>query len=326
MLPLVLDTHSSIPIYAQIVEQIEGLVKKGILSPGDRLPPERDLARQLAVARGTVKKAYDELARKQLVEGTQGRGTFVARTHFDALGDRRQRALGAISRAIDVCEDLGFTPREIFPWFQLLVHQRSEERARIHALAIDCNPEALAAFSSQLQDQLGISIHGKLLDDLLGTVAFAQLCEPYDFIIVPSTHFDALAAVLEPVREKLVQVALAPTHQAIARAGTLNDDVSLAVACESERFFSIVMHWLRKLAGRTQKPLRIPISDIKAFDINSVQALVLPPGYRQLAEHLAGKTAQTGTYILSFDYHVEQGSVIHLQSLVKHIVQQRVNA
>ncbi len=325
-LPLVIDPHSTIPIYAQIVEQIEGLVKKGLLSPGDRLPPERDLARQLVVARGTVKKAYDELARKQLVEGTQGRGTFISHTRPDAAGDRRQRALGAISRAIDTCEDLGFTPREILPWFQLLVHQRSEVRARVNALALDCNPEALSAFSAHLQDQLGISIHGRLLSELFASVVPAQVCEPYDLVIVPATHFDEVSGVLEPVREKLVQVALAPSYATIARLGGLGDALKAAVAAESERFHEIVAYWLRQLAGRQNPPVRLPLGEVESFDLASVQVLILPPGQRRLAEHLAGKASGLGVQIISFEYQVEQGSVIHLQSLVKHIVQQRLDS
>mgnify|MGYP002611225316 CR=1 FL=1 len=65
------------PIYQQVAQQILQDIKEGKLRPGDRLPTERELAAQLGVARGTVKKAYRELADNNLVEVIQGSGTYV---------------------------------------------------------------------------------------------------------------------------------------------------------------------------------------------------------------------------------------------------------
>jgi len=47
------------------------------LAPGDRLPPERALAAELAVSRTTVREALQELERRRLVSRTPGRGTVV---------------------------------------------------------------------------------------------------------------------------------------------------------------------------------------------------------------------------------------------------------
>jgi len=45
--------------------------------PGDRLPPQRTLARERGMAASTVSLAYRELARRGLVVGETGRGTFI---------------------------------------------------------------------------------------------------------------------------------------------------------------------------------------------------------------------------------------------------------
>ncbi len=327
-LPLALDPHSSIPMYAQIVEQIEGLVKKGVLHSGDRLPPERDLARKLVVARGTVKKAYELLEQRKLVEGTQGRGTFIASARPEAAMDRRERALGALTRALDVCEDLSFSPGEVLTWCQLLVGQRQEARAEVHALALDCNPEALAAFSRQLQDQLGIAIHGRLLEELFAQANPAEVCAPYDLILVPVTHFDEVAPRLEAVRSRLVQVALAPAHTTIARVGALPPDAVVAVASRSLKFFEIVCRWLGVLTGRPGAPRQVQLEKLCELDVSGVHTLILPPGpWQQPAEvRFLARAARSGVQVLSFDYQVEQGSIIHLQSLIKLIVQQRLES
>src|SRR5436190_6038421 len=68
------------PLYRRIVELIERGVVRGALTPGFRLPPERDLAGALTVSRATVVAAYRELESKGLVRGYVGRGTFVSAT------------------------------------------------------------------------------------------------------------------------------------------------------------------------------------------------------------------------------------------------------
>ncbi|MBO6757998.1 MAG: PLP-dependent aminotransferase family protein [Roseibium sp.] len=66
------------PIYLAIANAIESDVKSGVLSTGDRLPPQRELAYQLGVTLGTVTRAYAEAERRRLLRGETGRGTFVA--------------------------------------------------------------------------------------------------------------------------------------------------------------------------------------------------------------------------------------------------------
>ena len=72
------DPGLDIPIYQQLVDRIRVSVKKGRLKSGQRLPTVQELADSLSVARGTVKRAYDELEREGLLEKVQGRGTFVS--------------------------------------------------------------------------------------------------------------------------------------------------------------------------------------------------------------------------------------------------------
>lgn len=66
------------PLYAQVKHQLlERLINK-IWVPGDALPSEQQLAVELGVSQGTVRKALDELTDENIVVRRQGRGTFVA--------------------------------------------------------------------------------------------------------------------------------------------------------------------------------------------------------------------------------------------------------
>jgi DNA-binding transcriptional MocR family regulator len=70
-------THGSGPLYLEIAEALAAAVASGTLSPGRRLPTHRELADRLGVTVGTVSRAYAEAARRGLVNGEVGRGTFV---------------------------------------------------------------------------------------------------------------------------------------------------------------------------------------------------------------------------------------------------------
>ncbi|MES4907864.1 MULTISPECIES: PLP-dependent aminotransferase family protein [unclassified Streptomyces] len=70
-----LDGHRDLS--GQIYRQIRAAILDGRLRPDDPLPPTREMARRLAVARNTVGVAYDRLASEGYLEGRVGAGTFV---------------------------------------------------------------------------------------------------------------------------------------------------------------------------------------------------------------------------------------------------------
>ncbi|GJM21069.1 MAG: transcriptional regulator [Planctomycetota bacterium] len=65
------------PLYAAIADALARDLRAGRLEVGARLPTHRELARRLGVNVVTVTRGYAEAARRGLVEGTVGRGTFV---------------------------------------------------------------------------------------------------------------------------------------------------------------------------------------------------------------------------------------------------------
>ena len=73
-----LDATSGLPLYMQLVNVIKSAITRGELRPGDVLPSERELVEQLAIARGTVRKAFQQLLEDGILLRNQGSGTFVA--------------------------------------------------------------------------------------------------------------------------------------------------------------------------------------------------------------------------------------------------------
>ncbi len=71
--------------YEQVAEQVERLILKGVLKPGDRLPPERDLARKFGVARSSIRDAIRTLEVMGILESRQGHGTVVREISAETL-------------------------------------------------------------------------------------------------------------------------------------------------------------------------------------------------------------------------------------------------
>ncbi|MEM7490434.1 MAG: FCD domain-containing protein [Pseudomonadota bacterium] len=72
-----------------VVRQVEHLILRGVLRPGDRLPPERDLSERLGVSRPSLREAIGDLSAKGLLETRAGSGVYVA----DVLGSAFSPAL-----------------------------------------------------------------------------------------------------------------------------------------------------------------------------------------------------------------------------------------
>lgn len=68
---------SGIPVYLQIVQQVQAAAASGSLRPGDALPSVRALAEELRINRNTAAKAYAELEAAGVLETRQGAGCFL---------------------------------------------------------------------------------------------------------------------------------------------------------------------------------------------------------------------------------------------------------
>jgi GntR family transcriptional regulator len=85
--------------YQQIAEAVESAIASDRLVPGDRLPPERDLAEAIGVSRDTVRQALVELQRHGRVTRTVGRygGTYIAEPKVDHLMTTGDHRFGGLS-------------------------------------------------------------------------------------------------------------------------------------------------------------------------------------------------------------------------------------
>jgi GntR family transcriptional regulator len=88
-----LSPRDGLPIYRQIVNQVQYLVAAGRLEAGEELPPIRTLAEQLVVNPNTVARAYLELERAGIVTKRHGSGTYVSEIGSPLKRGERMRLL-----------------------------------------------------------------------------------------------------------------------------------------------------------------------------------------------------------------------------------------
>lgn len=114
-LMLHIDFRSGLPIYTQIVNQVQTQVAGGILKPGDQLPTVRSLAEELRVNFNTVARAYRILDEARIISTQQGRGTYITEIPPPKVTERlRRESLQALTeRYITEAMRLEFSKDEI---------------------------------------------------------------------------------------------------------------------------------------------------------------------------------------------------------------------
>ena len=112
---LQIDFRSGLPIYTQIVNQVQAQVVSGILRHGDQLPTVRALAEELRVNFNTIARAYRILDEARIISTQQGRGTYITEIPPPAVSEKlRRETLEALTqRYINEAMRLEFAKSEI---------------------------------------------------------------------------------------------------------------------------------------------------------------------------------------------------------------------
>jgi GntR family transcriptional regulator len=131
-LTLHLDFHSGLPIYTQIVNQIQSQLANKIIEPGDQLPTVRALAEDLGVNFNTIARAYRILDEARIISTQQGRGTYIIENLSREVEERlRYESLEVLTqRFINETSRLGFSEKEISQMVRDSLKNKKETRTK----------------------------------------------------------------------------------------------------------------------------------------------------------------------------------------------------
>ena len=109
-----LDPANGVPIYRQLIQQIEYAILSGRMRPGDRLPTIRSLAVDLKTNPNTIAKAYNELEIRGILATQVGSGTFISNNKPVMEDDSLNRKIREVlARFVQEMRDLGVEKREL---------------------------------------------------------------------------------------------------------------------------------------------------------------------------------------------------------------------
>jgi GntR family transcriptional repressor for pyruvate dehydrogenase complex len=190
--------HSQLTM--QVVEHVRSLISSGEVHPGDRLPPERELARKLKISRSSLRAGIGFLSAMGVLKSRHGAGTFVS-SGPPALDSSSLSVLGALH---------GFLPWQMF-------------EAR---LVLESNVAALAA--ERATDE-----H---IAELAEEVAemYASLTDPHEYLIHDVRFHRTIArASGNPILGALMETITANLYE--YRSKTVVNAVDLKESAEMHR-------------------------------------------------------------------------------------------
>jgi GntR family transcriptional regulator/MocR family aminotransferase len=210
-----INKDNAVPLYLQIYDHLRQQILQGKLLPGAKLPPSRNLAKQLGVARLTVTEAYSQLKAEGFIISRTGAGTFVSESLPLAAPTKSPQpvshlpALSAWGNRV-----MGMRQREERPLTQRPTIDFGFGRAFHHIFPYDIWRKLLARYLST--DDAMLSRYGSVagfyplrqaLAHYLGRLR-GVVCQPEQVVIVSGAQqaLDILARLLlEPGDEVLME-------------------------------------------------------------------------------------------------------------------------
>ncbi|MCC6180083.1 MAG: GntR family transcriptional regulator [Chloroflexi bacterium] len=327
-----IGSRVSLPVYAQLADQVKYLIQSGQLEPGARLPSPTHLARNLRINKHTIVKAYQQLERAGYVATFNGRGTFVTDAPRAAETQAHRELMRDLDGIVRHGLALGLTPRDLGNLVMMRAEAILATDATVSVLLLECNSRSLDYYANELRRELGIDVVPMLIDELdgdaaLGTPPRAAACD----IVICSFHH--LVEFRRKIRRwprlrslELFAMAVRPHLEVVSRLMALPAGTRLGVVyCNDEPYAESRLQLMTDAVGRTiLKNIEVtPIlfdsaaPDPNAFD--SVDALFVRPA--NIAAVRAG--APPGIEIVEFAYVLDSASSRMLREVVAEIRAQK---
>lgn len=184
----------------EVVAKLREMIQRGELNHGDRLPPERDLAKLLGVSRPTLRAGIRTLAAVGILQSKQGVGTFVMEAEKSpTLDSSSLRMMAALH---------GFTSAEMF-------------EAR---LALEMSIARLAATRATSEEMTLMS------EEIAGM--FANLDEPEQFLVHDMNFHQTIAAasgnrILTAMMNMIAKILFEARSKTVKRATDLKESAEM---------------------------------------------------------------------------------------------------
>ena len=312
------NTELDIPIYQQLADAICLAIKNGSLTSGQQLPTVQEMIKEVGIARGTVKRVYDELERMGLVEKAQGRGTFVKYQPANS-GSRKEQAMAAIDEVLDRLEGMGLSPSEINIFLNLKLRERSQEETHVKIAVVECNPENLSQMSEQLRYIDELDLYSYTFDSIKQYPY--KLGEDFDLVVTTSLHSQYLENVI-PDKKRIARVALRPSARCLSHIIKLRAGEKIGIVGYSVRFAELIYNTCEMYAEDVilSNPLIVGDgADLEKY-LKEKDTILVPKNYKKYFDANTVKSiAKFKGDVIDCNYEMDEGSVLYLETKIKKI-------
>ena len=195
-----------IRLYERVIEQIMDLIRNRELKPGDKLPPERELAEKFSISRGSLREAFRVLESRGLIKSKPGGGRFIREIRKNGHNNRENIILSLKKSSIlELLE-----AREMF---EVKIVELAAQRATAEDI------ELIGKALNKMNEEEGLKNDEKTQSDTEFHLAIARASHNFVFVNIIKLHLD----LLQETREKTWQIPgrkeeQYQEHQAILQA------------------------------------------------------------------------------------------------------------
>ena len=266
MIEFKIDKHSSLPVVAQLQEQIKIALMLGRLRPGDTLPSIRDVEKETAISRNIVRQAYLSLEKNGILTLRHGKGVMVhSSLDYPHKNERLDRTEQLVQEVLMKARELDVVPSA----FARYLRQRAIEAETIEPpiIYVDVGKQIAFERSARISSFWGMTVPPFSFEEF---VEFLSQKKPQRLCVL--TNYIRLDAVRQMLRGKRIQViplGLTFTEEAVRDFSGLarNSNVLLVVEDSDYPVLSLIAKPYRVLlTDESVKFETRPLSKIKNLD------------------------------------------------------------
>lgn len=326
---IIIDKTSSVPIAEQIAKSITANIAKGLLVPGEKLPAERDLAQDLEISRGTVKRAYEKLLRSNTIEMRQGSGSYVLSQAQREIPSKKEAA-EIISSTLDQFLAMGFSKKEVLNLVNLHLSACQNIR-KVSIIVVSNNYEILGTLEKQLSylsstSEFSFTLTYLTLDTIQKNPSPIEMLFNYDLIIATTIDYQSVLEIADCYRPKIVEATITPCTQTLMALSALPKTSRFSIVYRTPVFKKMVLDTLGRLGfslenAFTYNELSYNPSSHSNNDIHVVinfneSPVYTNPEFTERNEDFR----KAGGVILHFEYRIERDSLTYIEDRIQTLL------
>ncbi|MCA5963073.1 hypothetical protein LC724_25415 [Blautia sp. RD014234] len=193
---------------------------------------------------------------------------------------------------------------------------KRQESRNIRVAVVDCNMETLSLISSQLYNISDVDVTELILSDIVKSPQ--KLTYGYDLILTTKNHYLQVIDLAPSLASHVMKVAIVPSQKVQYELAGIHENMSVGIWCMSQEFASAVYDNTMRLGQGTPRiDFQLDNAPYSLSDfLEGKDVLILPYDYlsgsRTDEPEVIQKFMQSGKQVIFFEYHIDQGSLIHI--------------